>query len=67
LVFDGTITLGSVLTLVGCVGTLVVGMWKFGQRIDNLEWRVGLMWRIFERRFGANGENMDHPSRRNPD
>lgn len=54
--FDATITLGSILTLGGCVITLVIGLWHFSRRIDQIEWRSELMWKWFQRRYGINGE-----------
>lgn len=53
--FDGTITLGSILTLLGCVVTLVIGLWHFSRRVDKIEWRSEMMWRYFSSKWGTNG------------
>lgn len=53
--FDTTITLGSILTLVASVGTLIVGLWHFSRRVDKIEWRSEMMWRYFSKRWGTNG------------
>ena len=55
--FDATITLGSLLTLVACVGTVALGILHFNKRIDLLEWRLDLVWRWFQKRYGPNGDN----------
>ena len=47
--WDGTITLGNVITVVSTLFALLGVAWKFGRRFDILELRVNMIWAWFKK------------------
>lgn len=54
--FDWTVNIGQVIAVLTFVAVLFAGMRKMMKRMDDLEFKMQIVWKWFERRFDRNGE-----------
>lgn len=57
--FDPTISTGSILNILTCLGAVALGFWRIATRLTKIEMKLNLVWRWFEREHKINGSEKE--------
>ena len=62
--FDLTITLGNLITLAGTIISLMLVAWRLFARLQEVEWKLDLIWRWYSREHDiGNGQERKRKDR----
>ncbi len=53
--FDGTITVGNLITIAVTIGSVGMAVWKISIRLQKMEWKMGFIWKQYAKEHKLNG------------